>query len=487
MSRNKKDRNQVLGGFVWKFLERFSSQGITFLISVILARILSPDEYGLVAMINIFIIFANVFVTGGFTASLIQNKNADDIDFSTMFYCTLSMSFMMYGIIYVCAPYIAEFFHMHELICLTRVYALSLIITSYHTIQNAYIARHMLFRKTFFSTLTANILSGGVGVAMAYSGYGVWALVGQYVSNILFAMITLMSIIPWKPQLVFSIERAKSMLDYGSKILVSQLVSTTYKELNQLIIGRLYTPADLGLFNRGSHLPKIVNVNMDNSIRSVLFPAMSNYSDNPERIKQILRRGIKTTSYIAFFFLTLLATSSKPIIVVLLTDKWIDCVPYMQIFCLYYMFLIISGYNVQAIKALGQGHEIVKLEVYKKPLFLLVIFLAAQHSIMAIALVSPLNALYAMMVNMRPTRKYLGYSIREQITDICPAVLMNIVIFCLTIPFSLLHWNDYLVMLIQIVVGACAYLFMSVIFKVDSFYYLRDLGKEIFHKKIRKQ
>ena len=473
MANKNSDRNKILGGFVWKFAERSSSQGVTFLISVILARLLMPQEYGLVAMINIFIVFANVFVTSGFTASLIQKKDADELVFSTILYCTLTMSVLMYGIIYLCAPAIAAFYNMPDLVILTRVYSLSLILTSYQTIQQAYVSRHMLFKKTFVSTFCGNIISGIIGIVLAYSGLGVWALIGQYISNILINMFTLMYIIPWKPQMIFSLARAKGLMSYGSKILMSQLVSVTYKELSQLIIGKMYTPADLGLYNRGSHLPKLVNTNMDITIRSVLFPAMSNHSDNPERVKQLLRRGIRTSSYLAFFFLTLLATASEPIVKILLTDKWIESVPYMQIFCIYYMFLVISGYNVQAVKAIGKSNEVLKLEVFKKPLFLIVVFLAAQHSIMAVALVSPLNALYAMAMNMGPSRRCLGYSFKEQMSDLQASSLLALAVFVATWPFTLLNMNEFLVMFLQLIVGFMVFIGLSKIFKVDSYIYVK--------------
>lgn len=273
------DRDKILGGFVWKFAERISSQGVSFVLSIVLARLLMPEEYGLVAMINIFIVFANVFVTSGFTSALIQKKDADELDFSTIFYCTLVMSIVLYITIYLSSPYIAKFFNMPDLCLLTRVYSLSLILTSYQTIQQAYISRHMLFKKTFVSTFSGTLLSGCIGVIMAYNGFGVWALVVQYITNILINMFVLLVVIPWHPTLSFSLHRAKSLMSYGSKILVSTLVSTVYKEIRQLIIGKMYTPADLGFYNRGNHLPQLVNTNMDTTIRSVLFPAMSNYRD----------------------------------------------------------------------------------------------------------------------------------------------------------------------------------------------------------------
>ena len=479
----KSENSKIVGGFFWKLAERTSSQGAHFLLSVILARLLLPEEYGLVAMINIFIVIANVFVTGGFTASLIQKKDADELDFSTIFYCTLLVSVLMYVVIYLCAPSIASFYNMPELCLLTRVYALSLVITSYQTIQQAYISRHMLFKKTFVSAFIGTIISGVIGVIMAYMGYGVWALVVQHLSNIIANMFALFYIIPWRPKLMFAWSRAKSLMLFGTSILTSTLINTVYKEIQQLLIGKMYTPADLGYFNRGMSLPNLVSSNVDMSIRSVLFPAMSDHSNDPARVKQMLRRGIKTSSYIMFFLFTLMATSSKPIIILLLTEKWLPCVLFMQIFCISKMFLIISGYNVQAIKALGEGKEVVKLEVFKKPVFLVVILAAAKFGVLAIALTLPINALYAMFMNMRPSQKLLDYHISEQLKDVIPATVMALVTAIVTLPFLLLDINPLAIMFMQILCGVVFYVGLSKVFQVESYVYVENLALGILKRK----
>lgn len=482
-----KDRDKIMGGFVWKFAERMSSQGIAFVISIILARLLMPEQYGIIAMIQVFIAIANVFVTGGFTASLIQKKDADELDFTTIFYCTLTMSILMYGLLYVGAPYIAEFYNMPDLCIVTRVFGLTLIVTSYQTVQQAYVSRHMMFKKNFYATSIATLLSGIIGIAMAYMGFGVWALVGQTLASIIFNMFTLMMIVPWKPKLMFSWERARSLMGYGSKLLASDLVNTVYKEFNQLIVGKFYAAADLALYNRGRHLPHLVTVNMDTTIRSVLFPAMSNYSDNPARIKNMLRRGIKTGSYITFFCLTLLTVCSKPIVLILLTEKWADCIPYMQIYCVTQMFMMMSGYNLQALKALGKSEEVLKLEVFKKPIFIIVILVAAYISVMAVVYATLINAIYALILNLSPTRKLLDYSFSQQICDLIPATLLCAVVACFTLPISYLNWNVYIILFSQILVGFMIFILLSRIFKVNSYIYVNDMLKDVLNKKFKKK
>lgn len=480
---NSSDKEKVISGITWKLAERMSSQGMTFILSIILARLLMPSQYGIVAMINIFIIFANVFISAGFSSSLIQKKDADDLDFSTIFYCTLTIAILMYGIMYVCAPFIADFYGMPELSLLTRVFSITLIISSYQTVQNAYISRHMIFKKNFYATSVGTLISGIIGVTMAYKGFGVWALVVQQISNRIINTLTLFSFVKWKPMLIFSWQRARSLMDYGSKILASTLVSTIYKEVRQLIIGAVYSPADLALYNRGAHYPGLVTTNLDSTLRSVLFPAMSNHSDDLPRVKNMLRKAIKNSSYITFFFLTLLAVASAPLIHLMLTDKWMGCVPYMQIFCFSFMIQTVSVSNLQALKAIGKSNEVLKLELFKKPAFLILVLAAVPFGVKAIVCTSPINALYALYMNMGPTKKHLNYSRTEQLKDLLPGFLLAGAMALCTLPLAFLPINDFAIMGLQVIVAFTMYLMLSKRFKIEAYYYCKKSLIEFYSKK----
>ncbi len=477
------DKEKVMSGMAWKMAEHLSSQGMTFVLSIILARLLLPSQYGIVAMINIFIVIAGVFVSAGFAAALIQKKDADDLDFSTVFYCTLTLAILMYGIMFVCAPFIARFYNMPELCLLTRVFSLTLIISSYQTVQNAYISRHMIFKKNFYATSVGTFFSGVIGVTMAYKGFGVWSLVAQQLSSRVINTFTLFSIVKWKPMLIFSWERAKSLMDYGSKILASNFVNTIYKEIRQLIIGAFYSPADLALYNRGAHYPGLITTNIDSSLRSVLFPAMSNHSDDLPRVKNMLRRAIKNTSYITYFCLTLLAVAAAPLVHLVLTDKWMGCVPYMQIFCFSYMIQTVSGSNLQALKAIGKSDEVLKLELFKKPAFLLIVLAAVPFGVKAIVCTAPINAIYALYMNMGPTKNHLDYSRMEQVKDLLPGFLLAGVMALCTFPLSYLPLNDFAVMGLQIVMALTVYILLSIRFKIDAYYYCKDTLIEYYQKK----
>lgn len=483
MASKSSERNKILGGMAWKLGERLSSQGVSLVVSIILARLLTPAEYGIIAMMNIFIVIANIFVVSGFNTSLIQKKDADELDFSTIYYCTLVVSIIMYVFIFFTAPFMARYYDMPEMTILTRVFALSLIIQSYQTIQQAYVARHMQFKLNFKSTLIGTIMSGVIGVTMAYAGYGVWALVAQHISSIVINTLVLRFLVEWRPKLLFSWDRAKGLMSYGSKIMGSTLVNTLYKEARQLLIGLYYTPADLALYNRGSHMPHLVTTNLDNTLRSVLFPAMSNHSDDLPRVKQMLKRAISTTAYMTYFCLTLLAVASEPLIRVLLTDKWIECVPYMQILCISFMLQTVSVSNMQALKAIGRSDEVLKLEFFKKPVFLLVVFAALPFGVIAIVWTSPLNALYALWTNMGPTKKHLNYSHREQVKDLIPGILLAASMALVTWPITLLPINDFLILGLQVIVALVSYLAISVIFKVEAYYYCKNIILDFISKR----
>lgn len=482
MTNKQSEKSKVLKGFFWKFAERISSQGVSFILSVILARLLLPEEYGIIAMLQIFIVIANVFITSGFASSLIQKKDADNIDFSTMLWCSMSMSIFLYLVIFILAPYIASFYKLPQLTSVLRVYAISLILSGYNSIQNAWISRNMIFKKNFFSSLSGTIGAGILGIIMAYNGFGVWSLVTQSLSNIFINMIVLKSIIPWRPSFVFSKDSAKRLSNYGFRILLTNLLSTICNEIRQLLIGKFYSPADLAFYNRGKQIPHLFNTNIDNTINSVLFPALSNHSDNPEEVKKLTRKTIKTSSYILFFFMGLIFVIAEPLTELLLTEKWLPSVPYMKLMCISGMISSVSTANLQAIKAIGRSDVTLKLEFYKKPVFILMLIISVNISVYAVACTMPLYSLYAAYVNMNPNKKLLNYNILEQLNDYKPAFLLLIAMLLITYPVSFLQINKYILCLLQILTCVSSYLVLSLIFKVSSLNYIYTTIKDSVKK-----
>lgn len=475
-------KDKILKGFAWTFAERISSQGISFVLQIFLARLLMPEQYGMIAMINVFMVFASVFVTIGFSSSLIQKKDSDDLDFSTIFYCSFSVSLVVYIILYFSAPLISIFYHMPGLTDITRVYALTLILSSYNSIQRAYVSRNMIFKKFFISSTIGIVSSGIIGIVMAYMGLGVWALVGQSLGSVIFNILTLHFVVPWRPKLIFSFQRAKSLMSYGANILGAQLMGTFFDELRQLLIGRYYTAADLSFYNRGKTFPFLISKNINSVITSVLFPAMSNNSDNPEAIKSMTRKAIKTSSYLMFFALSLMAVASKPLVILLLTEKWAPAIPYMQVICISQMIAIMSTANMQALKASGRSDVLFKLEFIKKPVFLIFVIIAVNISVMAVAITMPLYSLYAAYTNMKPNKDVLGYSMKEQLKDLRPAFLLTLAMVSVTVPFLLIEMNEYLRLSIQLILGTITYFGLSHLFKVNTYFYCKNLILEKINK-----
>lgn len=473
---------KVLSGLIWKFAERISAQVVTFVVSIVLGRLLSPDDYGLIAVVTIFITFANCIVTNGFGSSLIQKKDSDNLDFSTVLYFQFAFSLALYGILFIAAPLIAKFFGegYDLLVPVLRVLGIRIPLTAINNVQQAYVGKKMIFRKFFLSTIGGTVISAVVGIWMAYEGYGVWALVGQYLTNTFISTVILAFTIKWKPELKFSWARLKILFSYGWKLLVGGIINETYVELRKIAIGKLYTSADLAYFDRGMQIPNIIVTNINSSISNVLFPAISNAQNNMADVKAIMRRSIRTSSYIMCPLMFGLAVVAEPLISFLLTDKWLPCVPYLQIYCISYCFEPIQTANLQAIKAVGRSDIFLKLEIIKKVAYAVILVAVMFHSVDAIAYSLLLNTLIAVFVNTTPNKKLLGYSFKELIADMAPGIILSAVMSGVVylegmlLPFSALPR-----MIIQVATGGIIYLVLSVVFKVESFSYLLNTVKEM--------
>ena len=288
----------VVKGVIWSFAEKVSAQLVSFLVSVVLARILSPDDYGLVSMILVFITISDVFVNSGFTSALVQRKNASTLDFSTVYYSSQVLSVLIYLIIFISSPLIASFYSRPELVLLLRVFALKIPIGVLNSVQHAYVSRTMQFKKFFYSSLVGVIVSGFVGICLATFGFGVWALIAQYISLTIVDTAVLFFTIKWHPTLEYSITEAISLMSYGWKILLSDLSGTFFGQLRSLVIGKVYSSADLAFYDKGTQIPSLVSNNLGNAVTSVLFPAMSNVSDDLPGVKSLCRKAMSMMAFV---------------------------------------------------------------------------------------------------------------------------------------------------------------------------------------------
>ena len=479
MSTNKK---KVTSNMIWRFLERISAQLVAFIVSIVIARILDPSAYGTIALIMVFTAVLQVFVDSGLGNALIQKKGADNVDFSTVFFTNIILCILLYIAIFLAAPIIAIFYDNLEMIPYIRVLGLTVVISGVKNVQQAYVSKNLLFRKFFFSTLGGTVIAGVVGIVMAINGMGIWALVVQQVVNLLIDTIILWITVDWRPDFCFSFIRLKSLFSYGWKLLVSEILDTAYRELRQLIIGKVYNPSDLAFYNQGEKIPQLIISNVDLSIDSVLFPVMSDVQDNKLRLKNITRKAIKTSTYIMAPLMMGLFFAGEPIIKILLTDKWLFAVPYMRIFCVTYMFFPIHTANLNALKAMGKSDMFLILEIIKKIVDFAAMIITMRISVMAMAYSLLVTSVISQVINSRPNKKLLNYGYLEQLKDIIPAILLAVFMGGCVYFVGWFNLPDIITLCLQVVVGVVIYVGISWLFKFESFYYVLDIAKSYVHK-----
>lgn len=469
--------NRTLVNFIWRFAERCGAQLVTFIVSIVLARILSPSDYGTIALVTVFTTILQVFIDSGLSTALIQKKDADDLDFSSVFYFNFIVCLILYIIMFVSAPCIADFYKDSNLITIIRVISLTLIISGVKGVQQSYVSRNMLFKRFFFSTLGGTIFSAVLGIIMAYAGFGVWAIVFQQLSNNAIDTLILWITVKWRPIKKFSWIRLKHLLSFGWKMLASSLLDTVYNNLRNMIIGKLYTSADLAFYNQGDKFPKLIVTNINTSIDSVLLPTMSNEQDNHVRVKDMTRRAIKISTYIMAPLMIGLAFCARPIVQLVLTDKWLPCVPYLQIFCVSYLFWPIHTANLNAIKAMGRSDLFLKIEIIKKFIGMILLIITMNISVMAMAYSLLISGLISQIINSWPNRYLLKYSYIDQIKDILPNIVIALIMGGFVYFISYSNLPILVSLVVKILSGGIIYLILSILTKNDSFIYLINILK----------
>lgn len=468
-------KNYVLSNFIWRFAERCGAQVVSFIVSVVLARILAPEDYGMIALVTVFTAILQVFVDSGLGTALIQKKDADDLDFSSVFFFNFAVCIILYLGLFIAAPFIACFYGNGDLTSVIRVIGLTIVVSGVKGIQQSYVSRNMMFKRFFFSTLGGTIFSAFLGIGMAYAGAGVWALVAQQLSNTMIDTLILWITVKWRPKLKFSWNRLKGLLNYGWKLLVSALLDTVYNNLRSLIIGKIYTSSDLAYYNQGDKFPNVIVTNINTSIDSVLLPTMSSVQDDRKRVKEMTRRAMKTSVYIMAPLMMGLAFCATPIVRLVLTDKWLPCVPFLQVFCITYMFWPVHTANLNAIKALGRSDLFLKLEIVKKIVGLIALFATMNISVKAMAYSLLVVSVLGQIINSWPNRKLLNYGYLEQLKDILPGIIIAVCMGACVCCVHFIGLSDVLTLCIQIPLGMVIYILLSKILKMESYQYLSGM------------
>jgi len=476
-------KQSVITNFIWRLMERGGTYVMNFIVSVILARLLEPSLYGSIALVTAITAILQVFVDSGMANSLIQKKDTDDLDYSSVFYFNLVFCLVLYVGLFLAAPMIGRIYHDMSLVPVVRVLGLTIVVSGVKNVQQAYVAKTMQFRRFFFATLGGTIFSAVVGIALAYLGKGVWALVFQQLLNVTVNTAILWLTVGWRPKPIFSWERLKVLISYGWKLLVSQLLDTAYLKLYQFIIGLRYSTADLAYYNKGDQFPNLIMENTNASLDSVLLPVLSSEQDDKTRVREMTRRAIRVSTYVLMPLMAGLAVCAEPVVRLLLTEKWLPCVPYMQIFCVYYAFWPLHTANLNAIKATGHSGIFLYLEIIKKVLETAVLLVTMRYGVMAITWGLLFSGFASVVINAWPNRRLLNYTILQQLRDAMPAMLLSVVMALVIYPVTKTGLHDLVKLIIMVPAGAAIYVAGSVLFKVESFRYILEIAQKLLHRR----
>ena len=460
--------NSTTSGFVWKTLEQYGVIGIQFILQLILARILEPEVYGVVAIVAIFIGFSNVFIQKGFSSALVQRKEITKEDVSSVFYVSFGIAAFFYGLIFCLAPFVAHFFDMPELKGLLRVMCLGLFPGVYSSIQYALLRREINFKVVFFASITSVGISGGVAIWLAYKGAGVWALAVQQLLYSFLVVIVQFIQCRWIPLWHCNLKRVGYFWSFGWKVLASGLINEIFAEIRTFVIGKMYTKADLSFYGRGRQFPHLLINSVNGSLQAVMLPRLSSVQDNKDVLNNLVRTSISTSYFVLSPLLVLLACCAEPLVSVLLTDKWLPCVPYLQLYCVYYAAWPFSTLSMQAIYAVGKSDVILKIEIIRKVLDVAALVVSVRMGVFWIAAGSVMVELITLTFFMRPLRNNIGYSVRKQIEELLPVILLSILIGIITIVIGKLQFHPLILLLLQITISLTVYILLSKLFRINA-------------------
>lgn len=478
-------KKKAFAGVIWKLMERFIAQGVSLIISIIIARILSPSEFSVVGIVTVFFNFANIIITSGFNTALIQKKNCDALDYATVLYTSLLISLVLYLLLFLSAPWIAAIYHISELKSMLRFMGLTLPVLAIKSVWCAYISSNLLFRRFFFATLGGTLVSGVVGFYMAMTGYGAWSLIAQQMTNIFIDTIILFICTRIEIKIAFSFERLKTLFSYGWKIFVSSLLGTTYTEISPLVIGLHFSATDLSFYTKGKSFPSMLATSGTSTLAAVLFPVMAKYQDDKQRILHYTRLFMRLSSFLCFSMMLGFFAVADNFVYVILTEKWLPSVYYIRIFCVALMFDVIAIGNCETIKAIGRSDVYLFIEIIKKTGYFITLFLfiyfAPSARVLAAAYI--VCTIISVVVNSIPNAGLIRYRFTDQISDILPNLLLAIIMCVGTMLVGKAFPRGLLSLLIQILAGVIIVFALSIITGNQAFNYFLDYSKTLVNRR----
>ena len=475
---------KAASGMIWKLLEKISAQGMSLIIQIVLARLLLPEEYGLVGLLSIFITISDVFILQGLTTALIQKKDADDIDFSSVFFANIAVSLVLYGILFLTAPLVASFYKESRLTDIMRVLSLNVVIGAIPAVHNAILSRQLDFRKSFYRNISNVLTQGAVGITLALLGFGAWAMVFSRLAGMLVGTVVLCATVKWKPIRVFDTHRVKQLFSYSSKVLATNLLNTVFNNIHSLIIGRAYSAADVGHYQRGQQIPQSMMSAVDGSLTEVLYPTFSKCQSDLTLLKSAVRKSVSTSMFVVLPLLMGLLAVAEPLTLMLLTEKWLPSVPFMQLSCIVCMFWPLS-HRSHALNALGKSNITLKLSLISKATTLVMIFVCLRAGIYAIMLGSIFASFIGVCISSYYVKKYIGYTVKELLCDVLPSLLLSLVMCGCVLAVGLLKLPTIVILALQVIAGVAVYVGLSAVFRLKAFAWMLNMLKNIIHKKIK--
>jgi len=479
-------KDKTVKGVAWSGIDNVVQYAVSFIVSIVLARILSPDDYGLLGIIAIFTVICSALMDGGISSALIRKKNATADDYNTIFFVNLIMSILLYCIIFVCSPLIAGFFGRDELIILTRVSSIGLIIGAISAIQSTYLTKKIDFKTQTKITFITSISSGVIGIVMAVLGCGVWSLVAQNLSSQLLRTILLWTFNKWVPKLAFSYDSFKELFGFGWKLMVSQLLNDTWKELYQLVVGKFYSPATLGQYTRAKGFSQLLSKNLTSVVQRVTYPVLSEIQDDKGRLLQAYRRIIKTTIFISAVSMLLLSAISEPLLFCLIGPKWHEAATYLPLICISSSLYPLQSINLNMLKVQGRSDLFLGLEIIKKTIGLVPLFVGAFVGIMPMLYVNLITSVISFFINSYYSGKLIGYSSWMQIIDVLPSYGVAFFVAISVYFLKYLPISNWVILPMQIILGGIVFIVLCKVTKIEEYKEMKVLLSPMINKVIKR-
>lgn len=454
-------KNKTIKGVSWSFVEQVLTRGVNFVIGIILARLLTPTDYGLVGMISVFIAVSQIFIDGGLTTALIREKDASDADFSTAYFVNFTLSVVFYFILFFSAPIIADFYEQPLLKPLLRVVSLTLVISALSSVHNTLLSKRVDFKSKTIISIATSLSSGAAGIFCAAKGFGVWALVAQSIAGASIATVLTITFARWFPKHFFSKDSFKRLFAFSSKILAASLIHTIYDNAYPLVIGKKFSAKDVGIFTRGGQFPQVANSTLVSTFNRVAFPVLSQVQDNDTRLLNAYEKYIQVFCFLAFPILMGICGCAKPLTLLLLTDKWIECVPFVQIYCFSFLPNGLIQINLNLLYVKGRSDLALRMEIIKKIIMFSVLLITMFFGLRAIGYGLVLNAMIDLYFSSFYTKKILDYGLWQQIKAIIPYFLVSLIILAESLLFSYLIDSHIISILVSLLVCVISYFALS--------------------------